>query len=608
MLPKASVICLSLTIVVVVSFVVVFSCLTFSINTNALATTFVNLPIAYDQNGFVYCFSCSVFDTGIKRPVNYSQAAVAEIINEINNKSTAKSSIVGAMGIASTNGSSSQAETSLTDTDKATDQKPNVIFVQMESFFDMDYLKNLQFSTDPTPNFNSLMANYQSGLLTVPVVGAGTANTEFEVLTGMSSNNFGPGEYPFNTVLQEKTCESLAYILKSQGYGTHAIHDHRAAFYGRNVVYANLGFDTFTSVEYMQNVERTPEGWAKDNVLTDEIFKALNSTKGGDFVFTVSVQGHGQYPTESLNSLEGMEYANGIDITGITDEATLNQYEYFAYQAHEMDQFIGDLTTALDNYDEPTVVVIYGDHLPNLNIKAEDLSNDNIFQTEYVIWSNYSFGSDNVDENLTSYQLSSKLLGELSLKGGIMTALNQNNADDPNYMNQMKMLSYDMLYGQNYCYNGAALRPTYLKLGIDDITVGSIEYQVGSKAEEYGATDKIYLYVHGQNFTKYSDVFINGEKISTKFIDNTTLRVKATQLKVGDIITVCQMDKGRTVLSESKPYTVAEIADLATLEQQLADRVAASEQRQLQREQQSEDETNTDTLQQGIEDLATKQE
>ena len=88
-------------------------------------------------------------------------------------------------------------------------------------------------------------ASYKFGwiflVLTVPVVGAGTANTEFEVLTGMSSRFFGPGEYPFQTCLKDQTVESVAYDLKENGYATHAIHNHRAAFYSRNEVYPQSG-------------------------------------------------------------------------------------------------------------------------------------------------------------------------------------------------------------------------------------------------------------------------------------------------------------------------------------------------------------------------------
>lgn len=74
------------------------------------------------------------------------------------------------------------------------------------------------------------MEQYPSGYLDVPIVGAGTVNTEFEVMTGMNLDDFGPGEYPFKTILKETTCESIAYNLKEYGYATHAIHDNTATF------------------------------------------------------------------------------------------------------------------------------------------------------------------------------------------------------------------------------------------------------------------------------------------------------------------------------------------------------------------------------------------
>ena len=69
----------------------------------------------------------------------------------------------------------------------------------LESFVDPSDVKFLQTSEDPVPNFHNLLNNYSSGYLKVPVVGAGTANTEFEVLTGMSMQYFGTGEYPYKT-------------------------------------------------------------------------------------------------------------------------------------------------------------------------------------------------------------------------------------------------------------------------------------------------------------------------------------------------------------------------------------------------------------------------
>ena len=132
----------------------------------------------------------------------------------------------------------------------------------------------------------------------VPSVGAGTANVEFEAITGISAKFFGPGEYPYKSVLTEKPMETLAFDLKSLGYTAHAIHNHKAVFYNRHIVFANMGFDTFTSLEYMKDVEKTHKNWAKDHVLTECIRDALDSTEGRDFIYTISVQPHGQYPEE----------------------------------------------------------------------------------------------------------------------------------------------------------------------------------------------------------------------------------------------------------------------------------------------------------------------
>ena len=132
---------------------------------------------------------------------------------------------------------------------------PNIIVVQLESFFDVERVNYLECSEDPIPNFRRLCQEYSSGLYTVPTVGAGTANTEFETLTGMSVRFFGPGEYPFKGILKDTVCESVAFDLKSLGYSAYAIHNNEANFYSRRKVYQNLGFDVFTSEEYMNTQE-----------------------------------------------------------------------------------------------------------------------------------------------------------------------------------------------------------------------------------------------------------------------------------------------------------------------------------------------------------------
>lgn len=91
------------------------------------------------------------------------------------------------------------------------------------------------------PNFHKLYQNYTSGYLEVPVVGAGTANTEFEILTGMGMQFFGLGEYPYKTILKQTNCESIASDLSEIGYGTHVVHNNGGNFYSRRNAFLKDG-------------------------------------------------------------------------------------------------------------------------------------------------------------------------------------------------------------------------------------------------------------------------------------------------------------------------------------------------------------------------------
>ena len=129
--------------------------------------------------------------------------------------------------------------------------------VQLESFFDPKYIKGAEYDIDPIPTFSYLKENYSTGSFSVSTIGSGTANTEFETISGLNLDFFGPGEYPYNTILKNKACSSINYALKESGYSTHAIHNHQGNFYGRNTVFSNLGFDTFTPIEFMNATEKS---------------------------------------------------------------------------------------------------------------------------------------------------------------------------------------------------------------------------------------------------------------------------------------------------------------------------------------------------------------
>lgn len=485
-----------------------------NIKAEILSSNFENLSYAYKNYGFAYCFTNSLVDVGISKPSGYSEETVSQITEPM----------------------ITQMES---ETEPEAEVQPNIIFIQLESFFDVNYVNDVTFSENPVPYFTNLKENYTSGFLTVPSVGAGTANTEFEVLTGMSTAFFGAGEYPFKTILTKTTCESMAYLFSSAGYSTHAIHNNDGTFYSRNQVYANLGFNSFTPMEYMYNVEKNPRGWAKDNILPEEIFKCIDSTKESDFVFTVSVQGHGRYPSEVIDDTQ--------TITMSGNDYKQTEFEYYVNQIHEMDTMIGNLIDQIEESDEPTVLVLYGDHLPTLGLSEERLDNANMYQTEYVIWDN--IGLKQEDEDLYSYQLSTKLFSELDLPMGIMQEYHVEYDNTEEYQKDMEILEYDLLYGDQYTYaNGlTAYEPADMQMGIDKISVTSIKK---SNTEE-----KTY-FVSGKNFNEYTIVCVNGKQADTEFINDVSVKVTGVSLSNGDRITAAQVGDDHIALGYSNELVI----------------------------------------------------
>lgn len=455
----------------------------FVIRAGIVQTFFGNLAYAYRDYGVVYCFVNTWLNTGISKPDGYSKE---EILSIFDKKELGDDNAM-----------------LLTQKDED-EEHPNILFLQLESFIDPMTIQSITLSQDPCPNFRRLMQTYSSGELTVPACGAGTANVEFEVLTGLSVKFFGPGEYPYKAVLKEKTGESLAYDLDSLGYTSHAIHNHRAVFYNRNSVFANMGFDTFTSVEYMKNVEKTPKNWAKDDVLTECITDALDSTDGRDMIYTISVQGHGKYPPEQV--LQNPV----IEVTAAPSEELKWKYEYYVNQIYEMDQFIKALTDTLAKREEPTVLVMYGDHIPALDMTEDDLESGNLYGTQYLIWDNMGLKKD--DENLHAYQLAAHVMEMLDMQVGTIFTYQQNHKNSETYLADLKALGYDMLYGKYYIYGGTnPFKPTNLKMGVNDITIDEI-VKIGDK-----------YYIKGRNFTQYSKVTLDGKELKTIYLGENVL-------------------------------------------------------------------------------------
>ena len=482
-----------------------------ALDKRVLSNYFGNIAFAYEDYGYPYCLAVTIFDTGISCPRDYSEKEIQRIEKtEDNLPATSESS------------------------------KPNIIFLQLESFFDPTLVNYLKVSEDPIPNFRKLMKEYTSGYYKVPSVGAGTANTEFESITGMSLHYFGPGEYPYKSILKETTCESAPYVLKNLGYTTHAVHNNEANFYGRRSIFPNLGFDTFTSAEYMpEEDDKNPLGWTKDEVLTDEIIKCLDSTEGLDYIYTISTQGHGAYPEEQL--IDDPE----ITVTGSATEAQNNQWEYYCNEIHEMDNFVKELTDALADYPEDVILVMYGDHLPTMGLTVEDLKNKYLFQTQYVMWDN--FGMEKKDVNLAAYQMAAEVMDRDGIHEGTIFRYHQARRNTRNYQVDLETLQYDLLYGDRYSYkeNGETFERTKMHMGLYDVSLDSMEL--------VSDTDFTYR-LKGTNFTPSSQVKLNGEWVDTVYVNPTTLMISGTELNDFDRVSVSQRSNSSTKKALSKSY------------------------------------------------------
>ena len=497
-------------------------------SSNIVASYFANIAQGYADYGFVYGFSTSVVGRGMSKPDDYTKETIDTIEAQV---------------------AASKEKTTVT-----AENEPNIICILLESFIDPYEVNFLQMSEDPIPTFHSLEQNFSTGYLTVPVVGAGTANTEFEVLTGMNIQYFGTGEYPYKTVLKSADCpsvESIASDLSSIGYGTHVVHNNTATFYSRNNAFSKMGFDTFTSKELMNITEYTPSGsWPTDKVLVNETVKAMDATEGqSDFVYTITVGSHGDYPTEKI--IENPE----IQVTGAATEESNNQWEYYVNMIHNTDNFIAELIDAVNRRGEDTIIVMFGDHLPTMGLEDSDMKSGDIFKTKYATWNN--FGLPKEDADLTAYQLLAHITDQVGIHEGTIFNYTQTQSDSSTYKNGLENLQYDLLYGDRYAYNGTDPYPASdLVMDVEDVVIKSV------RRNSINHT----LAVYGSNFTKNAKIFVNGEKVSTTYLTSGIITTSLDNVQDGDVITVAITGSQGIILREGTSEIVYEDPDVAATE------------------------------------------
>lgn len=330
-----------------------------------------NQKVNYYYNGLLLGFALNSQSAIIIPPEGYSREAVLAIIDRIKPPAG-------------------------TSTDVAP-QRPNIIMLMSESFWDPAALANLSFSCDPAPTLRDLQAGFTSGQLLSPTFGGFTANVEFEVLTGFSNTLLPNGSVPYQQYVK-RPMPSLASILARYGYRSVAIHPFHKWFWNRTEAYEMLGFQEFIGMDDFKNPE-VRGLFIADAELARAITRQVENTRQPLFVYAISMQNHGPYGPKRYKSTT-------IKVSGNISGASLALLQTYTQGVADADLALKLLIEHLTDLGEPTVLVFFGDHLPFLGqdysvykeaglVPAEDArwtldDYKQIRTVPIVIWTNFS--------------------------------------------------------------------------------------------------------------------------------------------------------------------------------------------------------------------------
>jgi phosphoglycerol transferase MdoB-like AlkP superfamily enzyme len=238
---------------------------------------------------------------------------------------------------------------------------PDIIVIQSEAFFDPSILKGFD-GPSTTIEYSRLAEHASSGPLHVPTIGGGTIRTEFEVLTGISMRYLRDIQYPYLQLDLHKT-RNLVKVLKSNGYATTAIHGNVGAFWNRDDIFGQLGFDQFLTIKDFKHPLKDGS-YTADSSMTDEIVRRLESGRSPQFIFAISIEAHGPYATGYANDAASRD---SMPIPGGLNARQALKFRTYMYHARHADAELGRLAKWLDDRRRPYLLLFYGDHLPALH-------------------------------------------------------------------------------------------------------------------------------------------------------------------------------------------------------------------------------------------------
>ena len=254
------------------------------------------------------------------------------------------------------------------------EEKPDIIIIQSESFSNPTFLGKEKFNADILPFFHSLKEEVYSFDISTRAFGGGTVNTEFEILTGLSTVFFPKDTTIFSRYIK-KPLASIGSILKQHGYKSAFIHPYESWYYNRVKAYKNLGFDKFISNKSFRIPDK---GYIDDKEVNQKIIENLDN--GYNFIFGVTMQNHTPYNFNSHDE-------KIIYLEEMKNKDTKVHFNNYLSGLKKSDVALESLTKKLSTRKKKTILLFYGDHLPIIN-QDPDFYED-------VAWTKNKLGSKN---------------------------------------------------------------------------------------------------------------------------------------------------------------------------------------------------------------------
>ena len=236
---------------------------------------------------------------------------------------------------------------------------PNIIAIMNESFSDISIFSDQLNNSEFLSYFYSLQDNVVRGNMLVYPLGGGTANTEYEFLTG-NSMSFLSGTVPYQQFVLRDGTYSIAQVLKHRGYHTIGIHPYDKKGYSRYKVYPLLGFDEFLDIDSFNSPELVRGIYPSDHSSYEKVIEQYEQNKASGeplFIFNVTMQNHSGYETDAFGD-------NVIRVPG--HEGEYPKAEEYLTLIKKSDEALPTLINYFSSVEEPTILVFFGDHQPAL--------------------------------------------------------------------------------------------------------------------------------------------------------------------------------------------------------------------------------------------------